>query len=66
MPLPQPTQSLRYGNLSEGNALDGCPDDDQAAHLHGEHINLVNSLPHEASEALDGVSKSHCNDSPTS
>ncbi len=39
----------------QSNALDSGPDDGQATHLGGEHVNLVGALTHVAKQALDGV-----------
>jgi hypothetical protein len=39
----------------QADPLDRCPDDGQATHLRGEHIDLVGSLPNIAEETLDGI-----------
>ncbi len=46
---------LFYRNLSQGNALDGCPDDGETTHLGREHVNLVGALAHEAPQTLNSV-----------
>ncbi len=48
---------LFHRNLSERNALDGCPDDSQTTHLGREHINLIGALAHIAKQTLDGIGR---------
>ena len=48
---------LLHGDFSQSNALDRGPDDGQATHLRGKHVNLISALPHIAEETLDGVSR---------
>jgi hypothetical protein len=55
LPLPLSPLGLFDRDCSQSNALDGGPDDGQATHLRGKHVNLVGPLPNEASETLDGV-----------
>jgi hypothetical protein len=55
LPLPLSPLGLFERDFSQPNTLDGGPDDGQAAHLRGKHINLVGTLTHEASETLDGI-----------
>jgi hypothetical protein len=57
LPLPLSPPGLFHGNLSECNALDGGPDDGQATHLGGEHINLIGALANEAPQTLDGIGR---------
>ena len=45
LPLPLLPPGLFHRDFPQGNALDGRPDDGQAAHLGREHINLVGTLP---------------------
>ena len=42
----------------QGNALNRGPDDGQATHLRGKHVNLVSPLSNIAEETLDGVGRS--------
>jgi len=46
------------GTFRASNALDRCPDDRQATHLGGEHVNLVGALTDVAEQTLDGVGRS--------
>jgi hypothetical protein len=58
LPLPLSPPGLFHRDFSEGNPLDGGPDDSQATHLGGEHVDLVGPLTDEAPETLDGVGRS--------
>ncbi len=55
LPLPLSPPGLFHRDFSEGNALDGGPDDGQATHLSREHVDLVGPLTDEAPKTLDGV-----------
>ena len=57
LPLPLPSPGLFHRNFSQRNALDGRPDDCEATHLGGEHVNLVGALPNVAEETFDGVGR---------
>jgi hypothetical protein len=39
----------------QADVLDGRPNNSQATGFCGEHVNLIGPLPHEASEAFDGI-----------
>ena len=39
----------------QADILHGRPDNGQAAHLRGEHVDLVGALSHETPQAFDGV-----------
>jgi len=50
------TQSFLFDwDFSQCNALDGGPDDHEATHLGGEHVNLIGALTNIPIQALDGV-----------
>ena len=55
LPLPLSPPGLFHWDFSEGNALDGRPDDGQATHLGREHVDLVGPLTDVAEKTLDGV-----------
>ncbi len=57
LPLLSPDQSHR--DFSQRNALDGGPDDGQATHLGGEHVDLVGPLTDIAEQTLDRLSRLH-------
>ena len=44
LPLPLPLSSLFYRDFSKLNALDRRPDNREATHLGGEHVNLIGAL----------------------
>ena len=44
-----------HQDFSKSNALDGCPDDGEATHLGGEHIDLIGALANITEQAFDGV-----------
>jgi hypothetical protein len=48
-------ESVLHRDFVQADILDGGPDNRQATILSGEHINLIGALPHEASQAFDGV-----------
>jgi hypothetical protein len=58
LPLPLPAPSLFHWDFSQSNALHRRPDNSQAAHLSGEHINLVGALPYIAEETFDSIGRS--------
>ena len=43
-------------DLSQGDTLDGGPNDRETTHLSGEHINLIGAFTNITKQALDGVS----------
>ena len=51
--------SLFHWDFSQRNPLYAGPDDGQATHLGGEHVDLVGPLTDEAPQTLDGVSRSN-------
>jgi hypothetical protein len=57
LPLPLSPPGLFHRDFSEGNPLDGGPDDGQATRLRREHVDLVGPLTDEAPETLDGVGR---------
>ena len=55
LPLPLPVPSLFHWDFSQSNALDGGPDDRQATHLGGEHVDLIGALAHIAEKTFNGI-----------
>jgi hypothetical protein len=58
LPFPLTPSGLFHRNFSQGNPLDGRPNDGQATHLRRKHVNLVGALTHIAEQTLDRVGRS--------